>query len=199
MPADTKRLFVGLDIPGEIRARMKAFVYSLKARGAEGKWTNPDGWHITLKFIGWTKREAEIREVLKSVSGTPFDASFRGLGFFAPKQPRVFYVDVHAPSTLAELASQIDRAVVPFGVEAESRPYSPHLTLARSGSGSPHGAKGDANRATMTQLKHLVESSPDWQQIDFGTMTANEFILYLSELSPKGAKYTALEKYPLKA
>ena len=199
MPAETKRLFVGLDIPGEIRARTKAFIYSLKARGAEAKWTNPDGWHITLKFIGWTKRELEIREALKSISTTPFDVSFRGVGFFAPKQPRVFYVDVHAPSALRELAGQIDKALVPFGVEAESRPYSPHLTLARSGSGNPHGARGESKHATMTQLKQMVESMPEWQQIDFGTMTANEFILYLSELSPKGAKYTALEKYPLKA
>jgi 2'-5' RNA ligase len=199
MPADTTRLFVGLDIPGDIRARLKAYVYSLKARGAEAKWTNPDGWHITLKFIGWTKREPEIREALKAVSASPFNISFRGLGFFAPKQPRVFYVDVHAPPALAELAAQVDRTVVPFGVEAESRPYSPHLTLARSGSGNPHGAKGESKRASMTQLKHIVESMPESPQIEFGTMTANEFILYLSELSPKGAKYTALEKYPLKA
>jgi len=198
MPSETNRLFVGLAIPGDISARIKAYVYSLKARGADAKWTNPDGWHITLKFIGWTKREPEIREALKRVSASPFEISFKGVGFFVPKQPRIFYLDVHAPTTLAELAREIDWAMVPFGVEAEKRPYSPHLTLARSGSGNPHGAKGEAKHATMTQLMRLVESGPEWQQIEFGTMTANEFILYLSELSPKGAKYTALEKYPLR-
>jgi 2'-5' RNA ligase len=35
--------------------------------------------------------------------------------------------------------------------------------------------------------------------LDFGTMTAREFILYQSQLSPKGSKYTKLQRFPLKA
>jgi 2'-5' RNA ligase len=192
------RLFVGLDIPDEIRARMRDYVERLKSRGAQAKWTNPEGWHITLKFIGWTKRESEIRDALKRVTVPPFEIAFRDVGFFAPRQPRVFYVRVHAPETLAELAKNIEAALVPVGVEAEKKPYSPHLTLVRSGSGNPHGAKADKRQSTMDSLRRLVESSADLQSPQFGTMTANEFILYLSELSPRGAKYTQLGRYPLR-
>jgi 2'-5' RNA ligase len=192
------RLFVGLDIPDEIRGRMREYVERLKARGATAKWTNPEGWHITLKFIGWTKRERDIRETLKQISVPPFQITFSEIGFFTPRQPRVFYVGVHAPHTLVELANKIDSALIPLGIEAEKKPYSPHLTLARSGSGNPHGRKGDNGQPMMDYLRRIVESTPELQNPQFGTMSANEFILYLSELSPKGAKYTALQRYSLR-
>lgn len=192
------RLFVGLDIPDEIRARMREYLERLKSRGAQAKWTNPEGWHITLKFIGWTKREADIREALKQIGVPPFEIAFRDVGFFTPRQPRVFYVRVHAPETLTALAKSIDSTLVPLGIESEKKSYSPHLTLARSGSGNPHGTRGDRTLSTMDPLRRLVESSADLQSPQFGTMTANEFILYLSELSPKGAKYTKLGRYPLR-
>ena len=35
-------------------------------------------------------------------------------------------------------------------------------------------------------------------ELDFGTMTAREFILYQSQLSPKGSRYTKLQRFSLK-
>lgn len=197
-PTTTKRLFVGLAIPEEIRSGMVEYVERLQAGGGQAKWTNPEGWHITLKFIGNTIRDPEIRETLKTIPGNAFQISFRKTGFFTPRKPRVFYVGIEAPPALDELAKQIDQALVSCGVESEEKQYSPHLTLARFGSGRPQGARSDRGAPTMHSLQRLVESSPEFQQPDFGTMTANEFILYLSELSPKGARYTKLEQYPLK-
>jgi 2'-5' RNA ligase len=34
--------------------------------------------------------------------------------------------------------------------------------------------------------------------LDFGATTAREFILYQSQLSQKGSKYTKLQRFPLK-
>jgi 2'-5' RNA ligase len=191
------RLFVGLDIPEDIRERMRAYVGDLKRRGAQAKWTNPDGWHITLKFIGWTKRDAEIRDSLKQISAPAFQIGLRDVGFFTPRQPRIFYAGIEAPAALVELAGKIDLALVKCGVEAEKKPYSPHLTLARTGSGRPQGARSDRRAPTMHSLKQLLDGTRELQHPEFGTMTANEFVLYLSELSPKGARYTALERFPL--
>lgn len=191
------RLFVGLDIPEDIRQRAREYVDALKRRGATAKWTNPDGWHITLKFIGWTKRESDIREALKKVAASPFEINFKDVEFFTPRKPRIFYAGVHASEALPELAKKINTALVPCGVEAEEKTYSPHLTLARFGSGRPQGAKGDRTAPVMLSLKQLVEHAPELQHPQFGTMTAKEFVLYLSELSPKGARYTRLQRFPL--
>jgi 2'-5' RNA ligase len=57
--------------------------------------------------------------------------------------------------------------------------------------------KSDRDMPAMKSLQQLVERTPELQHPEFGTMTANEFVLYLSELSPKGARYTALQRFPL--
>jgi len=36
-------------------------------------------------------------------------------------------------------------------------------------------------------------------ELDFGTITAHEFILFQSQLSPAGSKYTKLQRFPLRA
>jgi 2'-5' RNA ligase len=36
-------------------------------------------------------------------------------------------------------------------------------------------------------------------ELDFGKMSADKFILYQSQLSPAGSKYTKLEGFPMQA
>jgi 2'-5' RNA ligase len=40
---------------------------------------------------------------------------------------------------------------------------------------------------------------PDSVTLTFGSMTADKFILYQSQLSPAGSKYTKLEGFPMRA
>jgi 2'-5' RNA ligase len=81
---------------------------------------------------------------------------------------------------------------------SEDRPYSPHLTLARAGgrSGSPKWRKGDGPNTIFATLEKRLNAMG---KLDFGTMTAREFILYQSQLSPGGSKYTKLQRFPLRA
>jgi len=51
-----------------------------------------------------------------------------------------------------------------------------------------------ANRA-FQRLQEKLSALP---APEFGTMTAREFFLYQSQLSPKGSKYTKLERFALK-
>ena len=115
------------------------------------------------------------------------------------KAARVFWIGIHAGPQLAELAASIDVATAELGIPREDRPYSPHLTLARAGagrsSGSPKRRKGDGPNSTFAALEKRLAAMGE---LDFGTMTAHEFILYQSQLSPKGSKYTKLQRFPLK-
>ena len=89
-------------------------------------------------------------------------------------------------------------ATAELGIPREDRPFSPHLTLARAGagrsSGSPKRRKGDGPNATFAVLEKRLAVIGD---LDFGKMTAREFILYQSQLSPKGSKYTKLQCFAL--
>ena len=101
-----------------------------------------------------------------------------------------------------KLPSDIDAAVAELGIPREERAFSPHLTLARAGaagrrsSGDPKWRKGDAPNSLFATLQKRLAAMGD---LNFGTMTANEFILYQSQLSPAGSKYTKLERFAMQA
>jgi RNA 2',3'-cyclic 3'-phosphodiesterase len=191
------RLFVGIDITEQIRGRMAAYMASLEGIAPGTKWVRAESLHLTLKFIGESAKVEEIKAALAEVRGATFAVGFCGTGFFTPRSPRVFWVGVKAGPELQSLATSVEEALVPLGIEKEAREYSPHLTLAREGSGRPMGAPSDRHKLKMYTLKQAVEADTKLRDADFGTMQATEFFLYQSETRPEGAKYTQLARFPL--
>lgn len=182
------RLFIALDIPGEIRKCLAEYMERVRSYAGEARWARVEGLHVTLKFIGEVKNPKleEIKQALNAVRGPEFQVTFRDVGFFpSPRSPRVFWAGVEAGEELAGLAAKIDQTTEKFGIAREERAFSPHLTLARSGTRDPHSLKGLAPLLT-------AEAAPR-----FGTMTAREFWLYQSQTGPGGSKYTKLQKYGL--
>ncbi|HEX9120328.1 MAG TPA: RNA 2',3'-cyclic phosphodiesterase [Terriglobales bacterium] len=191
------RVFVGLDIDPAIRERMTRYLEGVRGFAPEARWVKPESFHVTLKFIGEQKDELveEIKRELATVRGQPFEVSFRGNGFFPnARSPRVFWLGIEAGEQLRQLAKAVDEAVARTGVERETNAYQPHLTLARSGSGRSQPMPGDT---PSPPLRHLGEKLEGKSAPDFGTMTAREFFLYESKLSPSGAKYSKIARIPL--
>jgi len=194
------RIFIGIDLDQGIRGKIARFVEGVSGFAPGARWVLSDSLHITLKFIGEQKEEQvdAIARRLRRIESCPFEIQVSGYGFFpTAKSPRVFWVGIHAGPQLAQLAGDIDAAVAELGVPREDRPYSPHLTLARAGgrSGEPKWRKGDGPSSTFAVLQKRLAAMGE---LDFGKMTANQFILYQSQLSPAGSKYTKLENFPMR-
>jgi RNA 2',3'-cyclic 3'-phosphodiesterase len=194
------RIFIGIDLEDEIREKIARFLDGVRGFAPDARWVRPESLHITLKFIGEQKPEQveAISDRLRRVESRAIETHLGGHGFFpTAKSPRVFWIGIQAGPELAELAANIDASVAEQGIPREDRPLSPHLTLARggSGSGSPKWRKSDRPNSTFAVLDKRLAAMGD---LDFGTMTAHEFILYQSQLSPKGSKYTKLQRFPLK-
>ena len=178
------RLFVAIEIDPSIRERIHEFVSSLRAKISEARWVRPEGMHITLKFLGNVadERRMTIEKALRSVRGKAITLSLRQLGVFPnPRSPRVLWVGIEADPELEQLAKAVDQQMGSIGFESEKRAFSPHVTLARFNQ-RPRGNLGSL----------LSEAQPS-----FGTMTASEFHLYESKLSPKGSRYTKLASFKL--
>ena len=189
------RLFVALDIDGDIRARIAEFRNQMRQLAPDVRWVGPEAFHVTLQFLGETKRLDEIQRALRQVKGSPIQLAFRNAGFFpTPKSPRVFWVGIEGDERLQELVSSIANALQPLGFKRDAGPFKPHLTLARVGSGRPRPVPGERSAPGLQQVRAKVETLP---LLEFGTMTAREFCLYESKLSPAGAQYTKLARYPL--
>jgi len=193
------RIFIGIDLDEEIRGRIARFLEGVSGFAPEARWVRPESLHLTLKFIGEQKPEqvADIIQKLRQVQSSTCEIRFAGYGFFpTARAPRVFWIGIHAEPTLAELATKIDAAVGELGVLREEREFSPHLTLARAvgRSGDPKRRKGDGPNSTFALLQKRLAAMGE---LEFGTMTADKFILYQSQLSPAGSKYTKLERFAM--
>lgn len=90
------------------------------------------------------------------------------------------------------LAGRIDEALRPLGFDPEQRAFSPHLTLARK---SDAKKKSESKDQGFSGLHKFL--GPE-NETDFGTMTAEDFFLFQSKLSPHGAVYSKLASLPLR-
>ena len=193
------RLFIALDIDDAIRARITRFLEGVNGFATDARWVRPESLHVTLKFIGEQPESAvdPIKHALSGIRGNASEIQFRGYGFFpTAKSSRVFWIGLEAGPQLAALAALIDDRTATLGIPKEDRAFSPHLTLARGagGSGSPRRSKADAPNRIFQRMQEKLAARP---APEFGTMTAREFFLYQSQLSPKGSKYTKLTRFDL--
>ncbi len=194
------RLFLAFDIDEAIRDRISRFIDGVSGFAPDARWMKPESLHITLKFIGEQPDSAvdPIKQAVSEIHAAPSEMNFRNYGFFpTAKSPRVFWIGVESGPQLATLAAAIDATRSSLGTEKESRPFSPHLTLARAtgASGSPRRTKSDAPNRIFQHLQEKLAARP---APEFGTMTPREFFLYESHLSPKGSKYSKLAAFDLK-
>lgn len=180
--SETKRTFVAVSLPDNVKAALASLRDTLRPVCRDARWVNPDSIHLTLKFLGDTP-EAAIPEIAAALNGitaalAPFDVSLAGVGAFPhAKKARVFWVGVDAGTNeLKAISREVDSALAPLGFPPESRPFSPHLTLARFKTPSP------------VPPEALAAKPPP---VSF---TATHVTLYESILRPEGAKYIALEK-----
>jgi 2'-5' RNA ligase len=193
------RLFIALDLDDHIREKIVRFMDGLRGFAPDARWMRPESLHVTLKFIGqWRdERVAELRDSLQTVPAHTFDITIADYGFFpTAKAPRVFWVGIHSGPQLASLAAAIDTKLSSLGIAPEEHTFSPHLTLARraGGSGSPRKNKTDHSNQSFARLQEKLAAM---SKLDFGSMTARQFFLYQSELSPGGSRYTKLSAFPL--
>jgi 2'-5' RNA ligase len=129
------RCFVAVPISDELRALLADYVAEMRQlpRADSWRWTHPDGWHITLAFLGSISPASvpDIATKLAQVTArhTPFTTETRGLDAFPSLgRPRVLYLAVYdTVGMLAELARDVQKAL---DVE-QSGPFRGHIPLAR--------------------------------------------------------------------
>jgi RNA 2',3'-cyclic 3'-phosphodiesterase len=181
---ERERLFFAVPIPRSARVRLQERLTEIAGEdGLPGRPVPPENWHLTIRFLGEVEgpvAEAARRSVAGARLGRSFEAEVGGLGAF-PRSAggRVLWAGIsHGHEALASLAARVEAAVRDAGLPPETRPFRPHLTLARL------REPADVRRWTEGDL------SPVRFRVD-------ELVLYRSRLGPGGARHEALEHYAL--
>lgn len=176
------RLFIGIPLAPEVVRELAAISARLRKPDDGLRWSAPETWHITLQFLGSTTPEQYscVNSGLRDVRCTPFPIHLEGLAFF--DRSGVFFTDVPPTPELVKLQKMITTVTQSCGFEPETRPYHPHITLARN--------KGRTDG--IRKLKTRVGAPPQ-----FSSFLAREFLLYESFLGPGGSRYEVRDRFPL--
>jgi 2'-5' RNA ligase len=187
---DGKRLFLGLRVSVATANSLAQCVEQLSRRARDAnldiKWVAPASYHVTLKFLGWTRRDliAAIDDRIgAAIAGiAPFKFKTQKIGAFPSlDKATIVWAGVEDPGSIAELAKRIEVAAVELGFPAEPRPFHPHVTLAR---------------ARETRLLREVVL-PMSEQMFSGT-SVDSVILFESETKSSSSVYKEISRIGLK-
>ena len=171
------RLFVGIDLPPEIKLSL-----SLIATGVPGaKWVDAGNYHLTLRFIGEIDegQAEDVGAALGQIRAPRFDLALATVGHFGLRQ---LWVGVERNDPLQHLHGKIESALTRLGFALEERRYTPHVTLARL-----KGTSEARLQAYLTQ--HALYRAPPFR--------VEHFSLIASYLTKSGAIYEDQADYPL--
>ena len=187
----TWRVFCAIELPEVVRARLEDHVAQLRKAVPEvaASWSRVDNIHLTIKFFGNVEVDriqrisAAAERVVKEFSTFQIVVGETGV-FPRPSRPQVLWIGVNDPSgQLAALQERFENECAAEGFPKENRPYRPHLTIARLR--TPEGAR----RLADTHLHMEFEASE---------IELKELVVFRSELSPKGSKYTVISTADLR-
>lgn len=174
------RLFVGLELPELARQRLALVGGPLPG----AKWIEAGNMHITLRFAGdIDNRQAdEWVGFLDQIRLPPLEILIRDVGAFGGNEPRTIWAGVEGGAALEQLQRAVERAARAAGLAPESKPFKPHVTLARLKGTSPEVvARFLGSRSRLALEPFRVE----------------EFVLYSSRPHVGGGPYVAENVFPL--
>jgi 2'-5' RNA ligase len=187
------RVFIAIELPGELITALRNFQAGLKLPGHSFvKWVEPGSIHLTLKFLGNVdvKQVDRVKDgIIKAVkSCEPFNLTTGGSGCFPSlKKPRVLWLGLEGDvENLLSLQKKIDDTMALQGFAREPRPFTAHLTLAR--------LREDGSLCSMLEFSQLVSTAKFKPHI---TMKVDAVSLIRSQLTPRGAIYSRLAEYRL--
>jgi 2'-5' RNA ligase len=170
------RLFVAVWPDAAVRDALAAIDRPASVGGAGVRWTTPDQWHVTLRFLG----QASVAEA---------EAAFAGAAGLLPSGPVVAQMDAAARRYgrtiglavhgLESVAAAVLAATASVGEPAHPRRFTGHITLARTRRDRPRGGLREVG----------LDAPVSW--------TVPEIALVRSHLHPDGARYETVAVLPV--
>lgn len=184
------RLFVAINLPDQLRRDIHEAVSPLREDGLPARWTEPESYHVTMKFIGEVRpdeRDAMEEVLRRSVSGyRPVDVGLEEVGAFPSlRRPRVIWLGVTPTPQLRALKHDLEHAYARLGVDRETRAFRPHVTLGR--------ALDDAEAGDFRDLESLAREI----EVD-ADFVATHLDLMRSRLRSDGAVHGVEARVPLR-
>lgn len=180
------RAFISADLPRV--PSLESLLADLHAASRDLNVVSGEQLHLTLKFLGDTE-EGLVPEIVSAMREAatgipPLEIRIRGTGAFPNlARPRVVWVGLEGADPLSRAAKSLNENLRALGFEAETRAWSPHVTVGRV-----RGPRG------LAQAQAILRAH---EEEVFAEARIEEIRLKKSVLRPQGPEYTTVERVPL--
>lgn len=178
-----KRLFIAIELPPNIKAKIIEFQDKLKKLPIKATWAKPENIHLTLVFLGEIdyNQIPDIIATLDKLKDDAFEVSFSRLGGFPSlNKVQTLWLGIQENLALSYLQMKISKRLAQLDLKIDERKFIPHITVGR-----------------FKKPQNLEKKLSQFAEINFGSFKAKEFILFESELLSKGAKHITIKKFLL--
>ncbi|HEO70112.1 MAG TPA: RNA 2',3'-cyclic phosphodiesterase [Candidatus Hydrogenedentes bacterium] len=181
------RAFIAITLPEEVKESLAGLSSRLQTSRAKATWVRPERMHLTLRFLGdVSERQVEqlIARLAPAYEGrAPFELAVAGVGVFPNvRKPSVVWAGITPlEGGLAQTQHIAEEAATGIGLPPETRPFHPHLTLARIR--HPH------------RLGTLAEWLAREAKFSGHAFVVSAVSLFSSELTRKGPIYQQLGEF----
>jgi 2'-5' RNA ligase len=193
------RAFIAIELPKtvqdqvhQLQAQMQDFLRQRQSANPF-RWTTAEQVHLTLRFLGEIDRTQAttlgqgLRQVAAHSAGLELALGNLG-GFPNLRAPRILWIGLQGDlTTLGQLQNEVEQVTAASGLPADQRPFSPHLTIART--------RRKINPRDLAHTGPMIEAltgQPGRPRLSF---TVNEIVLMQSELLREGPTYTPIERF----
>jgi RNA 2',3'-cyclic 3'-phosphodiesterase len=189
------RIFLAIALPPSLRAELAVLESSFASHATHLKWSAAELLHITVKFLGDVPvgRLGEVEDAARQAASltAPFRLTTSSLGAFPNvRAPRVIWVGLEQDEGYEEMQRlfvRLEDGLAQRGFPRETRPFSPHITLARTRDRITAAERAELGTTLQQrQQKRLVPTS--WR--------VGELLVMRSDLSRAGPRYTPLAAAP---
>lgn len=169
------RLFIGINLPSELKDTLSIYRNTYD----KGQPVAQNNYHITLVYLGETSdtKKEVVNRALKSLTPrlSPFTLTLSSLNTFKKGTTHIVYVEVIKTDALDRVQTAVQSLMTSLHFSLDTRPYTPHITLARKVKDLPHKVRVNA------------------------TVNVHEITLFLSHRVDGELTYTPMATYPLNA
>jgi len=183
----TKRLFLAINLPIEIKAHLSDLVLKLHKANKNKpiKWVEKDNFHLTLHFLGDVPEEniEKINQTLEPIiarySILNFQLSDSINAFPDLNNPKVIFLEMKElnDGRTIKLQKEIGESLEKSNFEIDTRPFRLHLTLGR------------VKFTTSLQIPDL--------QFPISNFQIQSIDLMESNLTPQGPIYNIIKSFSL--
>lgn len=180
--------FIAVPIEKEQQTIIQNWLATKKDKLPFQSWVHQNDYHITLAFLGHVDSNHLLKQLSERINNKmkniqPFILSLKGMNVFGRSDaPRIFWAGVEDSISLDHLQSEVFQACTEIGFTLDSKPFRPHITLARRWKSERPFEKIEEFQQAFTNIQ--------------APFRVNKIHLYRTHLD-RSPKYEAIEVFPL--